>query len=223
MNATRQQNIRRVRNLLVAFAAICMCFCAEFAHADGISFSIQSTAANAGSSGDRFEVILTNSGPSTVNIAGFSFGLQTSDADIIFTDVTTDTTTSYIFAGDSLFGPDIVNPGGASGQQILASDLELTGSGIDLLAGQSLGLGEVFFNVSPTASTGIANLTFLSFPSSSLADSSAADIAIAELNGGTVTISGSSSVPEPSSVLLLAAGIGILGYWHRNAARNISY
>lgn len=217
MNATH--NLWRFRVLVLALSAMCLCFCAEMAHADGITFSMQSASASVGSNGDRVEMIITNSGSSTVNIAGFSFGVQTSDPDITFTDVTGDTTTNYIFAGDSLFSPDILNPGGASAQQILASDLEGTGLGINLLVGQSLGLGEVFFNVSPTASTGIANVTFLSFPNSSLADGSAADIPIDGFTGGTIAISGATAVPEPSSLLLLGSGMGVVGYRRRRPAR----
>ena len=90
-----------------------------------VAFLVQTTSARAGhdprgrgrtvtagSSNDSFDVVLQNTGPSAVTVAGFSFGL-TSSSNVTFTDVTTATAMTYIFNGNSLFGPDIVLSAGA--------------------------------------------------------------------------------------------------------------
>ena len=48
--------------------------------------SVQSATAAAGSSGNTFDVLLNNSGPSAVTIGGFSFGILTPNINISFRD-----------------------------------------------------------------------------------------------------------------------------------------
>src|SRR5450631_1810049 len=98
---------RFIDHTLLSVLVLALLSLAAPARAD-IILSVQSVAGAPGSSGN-FDVLLTNTGPSIQNIAGFAFELSTADTNITFTDVTTSTTTaSYIFAGDSLFGPDII-------------------------------------------------------------------------------------------------------------------
>jgi hypothetical protein len=134
-------------------AAACI-FASAPAYAS-LSFSIQSVAASPGDTGDTFDVLLTDTDASPVSIAGFNFTLQVSDpTDITFTGVfTTTTTATYIFDGNSLSGPEIddqLTP------TIIASDVAATGS-TTLNSGDVVGLGQVVFNVSPTAHTGPIN------------------------------------------------------------------
>jgi hypothetical protein len=93
-------------------------------------------------------VILTNTGPSGVSIADFSFGIQTADTDISFTDATTGTAATYIFGPDSLFGPDLTGP--ASGQSLTTSDTDSV-SEVTIAASSTVGLGHVLFSVAAGA------------------------------------------------------------------------
>src|SRR5262249_41671837 len=68
----------------------------------------ESAVANPGSNNNTMEMVLQNTGPGTVTIGGFSFGVSVAGTDINFTkaDINTATAT-YIFNGSSLFGPTI--------------------------------------------------------------------------------------------------------------------
>ena len=79
----------------------------------------------AGSSTNSLDVTLTNTSGSAVTIAGFSFEITAASSNVNFEDVTTSTVSvGYIFAGNSLFGPDISSGGmpGSYGQTISAAD-----------------------------------------------------------------------------------------------------
>src|SRR5579884_513947 len=110
-----------------------------------VSFSDPGNVA-AGSTGDSFDVLLTNTGPSDVVLGAFTFEVATTSSDITFTDVTTATVADpYIFGADSLFAPDIL--GTTTGQDITAFDLDGAGD-VTIGAGSTVGLGHVLFNVS---------------------------------------------------------------------------
>jgi hypothetical protein len=174
------------------------------ARADLILFG-QSVIATPGSSGDSLDIDLTNSGPSAIMIAGFSFGISTANPDISFTDANISTTDSYIFVGNSLFGPDLTGP--TSGQSLVTSDtFSIPFSGITLNAGTTVGLGHIIFDVAGTATGGVFPVTFAPFPSSSLSGPDGNNIPIDTLSNGQITIT-AAAVPEPSSLRLLVAGI----------------
>jgi len=93
------------------------------AHAS-ILISVPSEAALAGSTGNSFDVTLTNTGPATVAIAGFRFQLLTTNTDITFTGGSFSTVAPYIFAGvsfdqDFSFTLDTLS----GGQELDASDV----------------------------------------------------------------------------------------------------
>lgn len=169
-----------------------------------IVLSTEPVAAAPGST-DDFDVLLTNTGLSTVNIAGFNFELTTSDTNITFTDVTTDTTVApYIFP-DSLFGPDITTI--ASGQTVEAGDVDgsMSGAGTDVAPGQTYSLGNVDFTVAADAMNGeIATLDFTPYPGTSLSDASGDNIPFTATQG-EIAIATVTPVPEPNSAILLAA------------------
>jgi len=153
--------------------------------------------------GDAFDVLLTNTGPSVANIASFSFGITTSDTDITFTDANTLTVAnSYIFAGDSF---DVINGFGlatASGAQTLeASDASNSGLGANLASGATVGIGHVLFDVAAGAKLGSAPLTFEVFPTTSLSDSNGANVGFTA-TPGTINVA-TTAVPEPSTIGLL--------------------
>jgi hypothetical protein len=172
--------------------------------ADGI-LSAQSVVATPGSSSNSLDIDLTNSGPSAITIAAFSFGISTANPDISFTDANISTTAPYIFGGNSLFGPDLTGP--TSGQSLITSDIfSIPLSGITLNSGTTVGLGHIIFDVAGTATGGVFPVSFASFPATSLSDPDGNDISIDTFLSGQITIT-TATVPEPSSSLLLLAGI----------------
>ena len=183
-------------------AVVALCFLSVLPARAGVILSIQSVAANQNTVGNSFDVLLTNTGPSGISIDGFTFGLQTANANISFTDVTINTSTaSYIFAGNSLLGPDLTGP--ITGQSVNTFDLTAA-SATSIAAGSTFGLGHVFFSVAGGATPGGYAVNFVA-PSTSLADAAGAPVAITSLVGGTVTID--SAVPEPSSLVPVALAL----------------
>jgi hypothetical protein len=147
-----------------------------------------------GSTG-TFDVLLTNSGPSSQNIAGFNFELTTANTDITFTDVTTATTTATYIFSDSLFGPDITTI--ASGQTAEAADVDATGNGTNVGAGATFGLGSVSFSISPGATNAeTAQIDFSPFPATSLSDMNSLNVGFTA-ESGTITVASAVAVPEP--------------------------
>jgi len=195
--------------LMPLMAATVMCsLTATPTHADGLIVSLAPLSdVAAGSTGNSFDVLLTNTSGSAVSIEAFFFEVLSSSSDVTFTDATTASGAPYIFGADSLFGPDIIGLG-STATDLNASDLDLLGS-TALEAGATVGLGHVLFNVSPTAPTEDVSFNLAGFPGTSLADDLGNDIPIQSLIGGQLGINGAATtVPEPSSLALLATGLG---------------
>lgn len=168
--------------------------------------SVGSATAAPGSSGNGLDVELSNTGPSAVTIAAFSFGVITPNLNISFTDANTSTVSSpYIFVGNSLFGPDLTGP--TSGQSLATSDVFATVlAGATLNAGTTVGLGHLLFNVSSAATGGVSPVTLSAFPVTSLADPTGNNVAFQTLSPGQITITGAAAVPEPSTAVMLLFG-----------------
>jgi hypothetical protein len=181
--------------------------------AAGITISLTPASATAGSTGNSFEVDLTNSGSSSVTVGGFSFELSIANPNISLTNATTATTALYLFSGDSLFGPNISTS--SPGQLIDASDIDsILMAGTTINPGSTFGLGRVFFDVSSNASPSVTAVNISAFPNSSLSDAAGNNLPIGGLSGGQITISGS-TVPEPSSLLLFfLAAVTLLSRRH---------
>jgi len=180
-----------------------------------VVLNIQSLSAAAGSTGNTFDVTLTNTGSSSIAIGGFSFGLKVADTDITLTKATIATSPSaYIFGSNSLFGPDITVLPTPSGSNLVASDLITTGAAT-VNAGTTVGLGHVFFNVKANALNGAFLVTFTAFPTTNFADANGNDITSGlnpKFGTGTITIFGGvNAVPEPSVMALAAVGLLSLG------------
>jgi len=184
---------------------MCLLGSATSARADLI-LSAQSVQAKVGTSG-AFDVSLTNTGPNSVTVGGFSFRVSVNNPGITLTQINTSTAIPYIFAGQSLSGPIITTPGNLPGQSMSASDARLTG-GTLLAPGATLGLGHVLFNLSSGLPPGVYPVTITppGFGSlTSLSDPNGNPLPLGTAINGTIT-----AVPEPASLLLLVAATGFV-------------
>ncbi len=167
--------------------------------------------ATAGSTGNSFDVLLTNTGPLPITVAGFSFGITAADPAINFTEANISTTVdTYIFNGDSLFGP-IVNT--FTGQTLEASDFSASPS-TNIGSGVTVGLGHILFDVASGATPGPIAVTFEDGPTTSLADAVGNDIAFTTVPGA-ITITSPNTVPEPSTEAFLACAFAALAIARR--------
>jgi len=179
-----------------------------------IALSIESVTGAPGSSG-AFDVLLTNTGASSQNIAAFNFELTTANPDITFTDVTTATIAAYLFPA-SLFGPNITTI--ASGQTVEAGDADALFNGTDVGPGATFGLGSVSYSIAGGAPNGeVAQINFSAYPATSLADSSGNNVDFTP-GSGTITVQ-TSAVPEPRATALLLAALVIAAVFARNRRR----
>jgi len=194
---------------LIAGALLTLLLCSFPARANLIA-SLQpvTLSPKAGDVGDALEVILSNTG-AAVDIAAFNFDILTTDTAITFTDATTATVLDpYIFNGNSLFGPDIVNPGFAPGQEISASDLASAPGTFTMLGtGGVVSLGEVFYDVASNAPPGPFTVSF-NQGNTDLSDQALNGIPITTFQSANITIA--AAAPEPSSVALLLGGAALL-------------
>jgi hypothetical protein len=202
-----------MKRTLGVFIAACaaVLFCSAARASTTYSIQPPTVGASRGDVGDAFDVVLTNSGPSSISVAGFFFEVSVTDPDITLTgaDFSTGSFT-YIFAGDSFDQNNFLALNTTSGSTLDGSDSTNDGAGITLMSGQSLALGRVLFNISPTAATGPFTVSFTGTPAvtdaNSLSDPAGAPITVGSFTSGTITIT-SSSVPEPSSLWLVLGGM----------------
>jgi PEP-CTERM motif-containing protein len=155
--------------------------------------------------------VLTNNGPSSISVAGFFFEVSVTDPDITLTgaDFSTGAFT-YIFAGDSFDQSNSLPLNFTSGQTLDGSDSTNDGAGITLTSGESLALGRVLFNISPTAATGPFTVSFTGgTDSNNLSNPAGGPVSVDNFTSGTITIT-SSTVPEPASLFLVLGGMAAL-------------
>ncbi len=194
------------RPALAVAAAVLLLAAARPARAE-LVVSVQDVTAPAGTTGNTLEVDVSNTGSLAVDISAFSFEISVAGSSgVTLTGADTSTTlATYIFAGNSLYGPTISTT--TPGTTLDASDIASTGS-TSLAGGETLGLGLVSFDVTGSTPTGPVTVTLTGYPSTSLTASNTSNIPIDALNNGTITIT-PSAVPEPSS--LVSATLGLLG------------
>jgi hypothetical protein len=172
-------------------------------------------SANPGEVGGVFDVVLTNSGPGSITVGSFNFEVSVAGTDITLTGADSSTVAPpYIFAGHSVDADISIPLNFTSGQTLDANDTyDVPGSGVTLTAGESLALGELFFNASPTAAFGGITVSFTGgAAANNLSDPAGDIIAINTFSGGTINIT---SAPEPSSFLLMLAGTAAIAAWNR--------
>ena len=147
-----------------------------------VVLTVQDVTAESGTSGNALEVLLTNTGPSAIDVAAFSFGISVATADVVFTAADTATASAtYLFDGISAFGPDIRLPGQGEGQVLDASDADDTLSGVSVGAGGTFSLGRVLFRVAAGAESRDVAVALAAFPATSLSDPDLSDIPIGDL------------------------------------------
>lgn len=168
-----------------------------------ISISPGTVTAAAPSTNNFFDVLLTLDTAATLDIAGFSFGVNSASTDVNFTGVLS-TAPNYVFGASSLFGPNIDTTTGSS---VVASDLYSGSGNITLAGNSSYSLGRVFFDVSPTSAYGTFTLT-LDTLATSLSDSNGNAVGITTLTGGNLDI----ATPEPGSAALFLLGLPALAF-----------
>ncbi len=196
--------------IVSTLAALVLCAARPAAAAINLALSPATATVAAGSDDDAFDVTLTNTGPSSIDVAAFAFEFSTSSSYIDFTGATTSTTAApYIFAGSSLFGPNIT--ASATGGTLEASDISILSSGVTVAAGSTVGLGHILFNVSSLAPASVVPVTFEAYPSTSLTGPTGNNITINALLSGDIDIQPGTMpvVPEPSMIMIYSVGIGL--------------
>jgi hypothetical protein len=181
------------------------------ARADNLSLSLLlPTSVSAGGTG-AFDVVLSDAAGGTgVTVGGFDFDVEvaaTSGVTLTGADTSVPSVPGYIFSGNSLFGP-VLTDSGSTPTDLTASDIAaIFGTGYTLAGGGSIDLGEVLFDVSPTAPTEMANVQFVSgIFNTDLSDPNGVNIPINNETGGAIDIIGT-AVPEPSTLIMLLGAI----------------
>ena len=184
--------------------------------AAGLVISAPPLTASPGSSGS-FDVLLTNSGTTSVDVSTDSFQLGLSGpVDASFTGVSINTVAPYIYvtSGTTVPGGAPLSLDTFPNTGFTASDSEFAAPGFRVvMPGQSFGLANVSFSISATTPNGLDTLSFLNV---SLTDINGADIPVTTSNGSIQV--GPAVIPEPSTLIqattALLIGLGV-AWWRR--------
>lgn len=180
------------------------------------SISPATVDATAGDVGDSFDVLLTNTGASAISVAAFDFEVQVTDSDITLTGADFNTgATPYIFPlSDSFVALNSLTLNFTSGSYLDGSDATNDATDVTVGAGDTVALGDVLFNVAAGATPGPFAVAFSCTPTpgvladcNNLADAEGDLISVDTFDSGTIQISSTSAVPEPSTALPLAAAL----------------
>ena len=207
----------KMQNLMfgiLILAALALLIFSPPASADGFQFSVEpGTSAGAGSTGNAFDVLVTNTSSSSLLLSGFSFGITTADSEISFTGATTSTVAPYAFAGDSFVDINgfTLFTNSLPGQTLEGSDLSNSGVGASIAAGETVGVGTIVFDVAAGATPGSFGVLFEDFPITSLSDSRGNNLDFTA-QGGTITITNTAMVPEPTEGELMIFALAFAGF-----------
>jgi hypothetical protein len=176
--------------------------------AGSLDIVVESTTALPGTVG-QLDVDLVNNSASAVTIAGFSVDVLLTDTTFVtFTSIDNATFAPYIFSITGSFPP---------GFQSQLLPMEVTGNDLAATAGQVVnpgetwGLAHIKYLVDPAAPLGtVVPMVLEQFPQNfasggtSLSDPTGANILFSGLGpNGTITV-GTTAIPEPASLTLLA-------------------
>jgi hypothetical protein len=199
-------------SLLFAFAT-----CVIPAHA-GVILALDSVTSNGGDG--YLQLTLTNTvGSSAINVGGFSFGLSVANGSgVTFgfpslpsTVVDVVTASNYIFAANSLFGPDISLSGFGTTEAYAADNFDTPSGGTVVNGGETYGLGRIYYNLSGGAPANpIAVIINQSVAFTSLSDNIGGAITIDTFTDGSISAA-ANGIPEPSTFVLLGGGLLLAG------------
>lgn len=189
--------------LVLASAAGLFLAGAPLAHATVI-VAAPSITASPGTFGN-FDVTLSNTGPSAIQIAGFAFSITTTNSAITFTAVSISTAAPYVFAGHSLFGPTIDLGPGTTSTLEATDNYDIPNANVTIASGTTVGLGHISYSIASTATLGNFAITLGAFPVTSLSDALGNNVTINKLIPGSISI-----VPEPGTMLLFPAALGMM-------------
>lgn len=152
-----------------------------------------------------FDILLRNDLGSDVDISSFDTIMEfTAGSGLTFTSVDELVAAPYSYIFGSIMAPPL---GNITNPSVLLSDTHATSQTVT--AGQTVGLGRVFFTVDPTTPAGDIPIIFSSDSNgyfTHIYDSALNELPVF-LTGGLVTV----PVPEPSHVLLLTAAALLTG------------
>jgi hypothetical protein len=204
------------RNPVLALVIVAglMLMTAPVARADLI-ISATNVAATQGSTGNSFDVFLTDTDPTgstPFNVGTFAFSVSVANSQISLTNVNGLSATNYIFAGNSF---DLINGipllnSSVPGQSLQAADTANVG-GTFLSPGSAFLLGEVTFDVSASAPTGPSTIQFdLTGGATSLSDPNGNVLPFTVEDGSITIANGVATVPVPGSLALaMIAGVSV--------------
>jgi hypothetical protein len=208
--------------MLTAAIAIALLGAAPARAAVLYTYSIQSVSAASPSTGDEFEVDLTNNSGSPIVVNSFTFGIQMPTGFTITAANCTTAVNTYIFSPtgtDSLACPDLSTPGTLPGTSVDASDVWVgAGNGATVADGATVALGEIIFDAASGLTPGPYTVSFIP-ADDSMSDVTGAPIGpINDSGTGTITVP-AASVPEPSTMALF--GLTLLPLvWAKKRSRS---
>ncbi len=205
----REAQLSYARPFLSALVLAVLAACTPPCRADLI-VEVPNVLASPGTTGS-FDVLLTNTGPSSFDAAAFNLELSLAGPPgIHFTDATINTATPYIFQVSS--GPPL-SFSTFPNTDFIASDAEFASPFFDTItSGQTVGLAHVLFSVDADAPPGSGTIDVVT--SDTLITDANLDGIIPKAVDGTFTV-----VPEPSTLALLGLGLIALARWRWTGPR----
>jgi hypothetical protein len=151
-----------------------------------------------------FDIVLTNDAAATdsTTIAGFSIDLTVAAASgITFTGADDATSTTYIFAGNSLGFLPTITP-----TEIQANDFAAIGGTLLAPGEPPVGLAHITFSADLGIAPGVITVTLIDYQAgTSLSNTDGKNLDFT-IKNGQITITGS-DVPEPSSIILATTSV----------------
>jgi hypothetical protein len=188
----------------------------------GLIINVLNSTATAGSTGNQLYVTVTNAdndtgnGAAPINLGGFAFEISAlNTTDVIFTQVLIGAPApySYIFNGNSEFGPDITTSADPNNSQTIdaADNAAVPYSGTTLAVGATFGLGYISYDVLASAPPEAIQVSVSSYSATSFSDPNNNNVDYSVANPlGTIEIV-AATVPEPTSLLMISIALTILG------------